>query len=235
MILTAYTLYDNINQKLIPAHRTREWMDASPVHFVNRCLPMLIANQSGWFVLNDTAFTASWDGTMGEKAITIEAEGATYASSHFGQGVLTWNLPYLFHTDENTNLLVRGPANLPKDGISPLEGIVETDWCPMTFTMNWKFTRPCSVRFEKDEPFCMLVPQPKNLIVNTETLIKPIAENESLNETYQAWNLRRKQWNADLKIPGTEAHKEGWEKTYFQGRSAPEGSHQPKIKACPFS
>jgi hypothetical protein len=26
--------------------------------------------------------------------------------------------------------------------ISPLDGIVETDWLEATFTMNWKLTRP---------------------------------------------------------------------------------------------
>ena len=35
---------------------------------------------------------------------------------------------------------------------------------PSTFTMNWKITRVCEwVRFEKDEPFCMLVPVPRGL------------------------------------------------------------------------
>ena len=59
---------------------------------------------------------------------------------------------------------VKGPANHIKDGIQPLEGIVETDWLMSTFTMNWKLTRICEwVSFKKDEPFCMLVPLPRGL------------------------------------------------------------------------
>src|ERR671914_419696 len=37
--------------------------------------------------------------------------------------------------------------------------IIETDWAPYSFTMNWQFTRPgAAVRFEKDEPYCHIFP-----------------------------------------------------------------------------
>ena len=73
--------------------------------------------------------------------------------SHFGEGVITWNIPFLFRTSPGYNLLVRGPSNWIKDGVQALEGIVETDWAVQTFTMDWKFTRPRRwVRFEADEP-----------------------------------------------------------------------------------
>ena len=41
---------------LEPAARTREWMESLPDHFAYRCLPLLIANQAGWFMLNDSPF-----------------------------------------------------------------------------------------------------------------------------------------------------------------------------------
>ena len=63
-------------------------------------------------------------------------------SSNFGYGIVTWYLPYLFRTSPGYNLWVRGPVNSPKDGIVPLEGLVETDWAEATFTVNWKITRP---------------------------------------------------------------------------------------------
>jgi hypothetical protein len=57
------------------------------------------------------------------------------------------------------SLVVRGSANWPKDRACPLEGIVETDWSPATFTMNWKLTRPhWPVDFGENEAICMLVP-----------------------------------------------------------------------------
>ena len=33
--------------------------------------------------------------------------------------------------------------------LQPLAGVVETDWLPFPFTMNWLFTQPGRVRFEK--------------------------------------------------------------------------------------
>ena len=39
-------------------------------------------------------------------------------ASHFGSGILTWHLPLLFRTPPGYDLLVRGPANHPKDAMS---------------------------------------------------------------------------------------------------------------------
>lgn len=64
-------------------------------------------------------------------AIQIQTAGDAhrhYVVSHFGAGVVTFTVPYLFRTPPSYNLHVRGPTNMPKDGIYPLEGIVETDW-----------------------------------------------------------------------------------------------------------
>ncbi|HMZ02762.1 MAG TPA: DUF6065 family protein, partial [Burkholderiaceae bacterium] len=58
-------------------------------------------------------------------------------TSHFGSGILTFSLPYLFRTSPGYGMLVRGPTNCAKDGAAPLDGIVETDWAPYSFTMNW--------------------------------------------------------------------------------------------------
>ncbi len=46
---------------------------------------------------------------------------------------------------------VGGPPNHIKDGIQPLTGLVETDWLPFPFTMNWMFTRKGSVRWERGQ------------------------------------------------------------------------------------
>ena len=52
------------------------------------------------------------------------------------------------------------PINRPKDAIAALTGLIETDWSPYSFTMNWQFARThTAVRFiEKGEPFCHLMP-----------------------------------------------------------------------------
>src|SRR6188472_1682483 len=160
--LTAYALQPHLGMRLVPAPVRRDWMDRTPNRFAYRCLPLLIANQSGWLILNPDPIQATWDGSDRLDGVAIEPLSARLPTvrSHFGSGVLTWNVPYLFRTSAGYNLHVRGPANAPKDGATPLEGIVETDWSPATFTVNWKLTRPgLPVVFEADEPICMIAPQ----------------------------------------------------------------------------
>lgn len=104
--------------------------------FANRCLPLLIANQAGWFLLNNRAFEAEWKGERDQASLRIRyprGTGRCWASSHFGHGILTFSLPYLFRTSQGFDLMARGPANLPKDGIASLEGIVETSWAPWRY------------------------------------------------------------------------------------------------------
>ena len=89
-------------------------------------------------------------------SIVIEPDPGTIAPaiSHFGHGILTFHLPCLFSTEPGAELMVQGPINRPKDGIAALSDVIETDWSPYSFTMNWMFTRPGTpVRFEKGEPY----------------------------------------------------------------------------------
>jgi hypothetical protein len=58
-------------------------------------------------------------------AYQLEPASQGPAMRHFGHGILTLHLPFLFRTPPGWNLLVRGPANRPKDGAAPLEGLVE--------------------------------------------------------------------------------------------------------------
>ena len=78
------------------------------------------------------------------------------AVSHFGHGVLTLIPGYLFRTSPGWALWVRGSPNTAKRNLVRLEGLVETDWLDFPFTMNWRFTRPGTVQFERGEPFCFM-------------------------------------------------------------------------------
>lgn len=136
-------------------------MDATNQRFAYRCLPLNIANAYGWEVLCNAGFLAMWWGGEGLDSIVIEPDPGTIAPaiSHFGHGILTFHLPCLFSTEPGAELMVQGPINRPKDGIAALSGVIETDWSPYSFTMNWMFTRPGTpVRFEKGEPYCHIFP-----------------------------------------------------------------------------
>ncbi len=133
----------------------------------------------------------------------------------------------------------RWPINRPKDGIAPLSGIIETDWSPYTFTMNWLFTRPNQrVHFEADEPFCHLFPVPRGALEALSPMLRKLSDNPELAREHAAWSASRIDFNADLKKPESQAAKEQWQKAYFRGKThfgqpGPEG-HRSKLRLKPF-
>ncbi|HEY3869638.1 MAG TPA: DUF6065 family protein [Actinocrinis sp.] len=190
-----------------PAGVRRAWMDETDSRFANRCLPMLMANQAGWWMLNTRAFEAVWDGGANKRCtrLTFDAgRGPFQAASHFGYGIVTFHVPLLIRTPPGWNLLVRGPANHPKDGVTALEGLVETDWAVATFTMNWKLTRPgLAVRFEKDEPFCLLVPQRRGELEDFHPRLAPAGMMPDL-DGYRTWASSRRDFLRERRRPAAE-------------------------------
>jgi hypothetical protein len=189
--------------EIVPVPRWRDWVNATRNRFANRCLPLLMANESGWVLLNHVAFDAE---------------------------------PHCF------NLLARGPANWPKDGVCALEGLVETDWATAPFTMNWKFTRRrCKVRFEKDEPFCMIVPSGRGECEAFAPEVRHVRADPSTAQGWKRWVMSREQLHMKkfLGIHSNEYEQDldAWEKDYFRGRGTdgrPAPEHETKRRLRSF-
>lgn len=238
------TAYEVVERPMVlrAAHRTRGWIEGLPERFAYRCLPLTIVNQMGWEVLNPVAFTAKWNGRAGRDAISIRFHGsssdASLVGSHFGHGVLTFTPGYLFRTSKGHNLWVKGPANMPKDGIAPLEGLVESDWAPFTFTMNWQFTRKRhKVTFEKDEPICTIAPYPRRYISGFQPEQKSIHDSPELFKQYVDWRETRLAFNAEAEHAGSDAGRAGWQRHYMKGQDQAGNvfaGHESKIHVKPF-
>ena len=147
--------------ELVPGRPQRDWMDRFASRHPYRCLPLSMANSTGWEILTPFSFTATWNGGKEASDITLtpdrpHPEFSHFVVSHFTHGVVTMHPQYLFRTPPGWGMMCSGAPNHIKDGIQPLVGLIETDWLPFPFTMNWVFTRPGKVRFEKGEPFCFI-------------------------------------------------------------------------------
>jgi len=204
--------------RLVPARAQRDWMSNFPGRHPYRCLPLAIANAHGWEVLSPVGFTASWTGAPEREAIVFEPDEPFpmfdhFAVSHFTRGIVTFHTGYMFRTPPGWNLFVSGPANEPKDGIQPLTGIVEAEWLPYPFTMNWQFTRTGVVRFEKDQPFCCVFPVPTGAVSDFVPEIRDLDADPELNERYQTWRRHRD----DYLTRRSEGAAEEWQKFYFSG------------------
>lgn len=239
--LTAYRLHSKPHMPIVQAHASRDWIDATREQFARRCLPLLIANQAGWYILTSHSLRVTWNG--GDEITDLQLEwldgNEPYpAVSHFGHGILTWTLPYLFRTSPGYQLLARGPANWPKDGICALEGMVETDWSVATFTMNWILTAvDHPVEFEAGEPICMIVPQRYDSLEAFQPELRDLETDPHVQEAHAEWSDSRRQYLVDLNIPGSPAARQGWQKDYFRGQTlsgekAPE--HRTKLRLSPF-
>jgi hypothetical protein len=239
--LIAYALQPEPRMPIVPASQIREWIDETDQQFARRCLPLLIANQAGWFILNTHALRVTWSGGNQNDALTLEwlgGEPPYPAVSHFGHGILTWTIPYLFRTPPGVQLLVRGPANWPKDGITPLEGLVETDWSVATFTMNWFMSAvDHPVEFDVGEPMCMLVPQQIGFLESFRPELRNMRSDPAMHEAFSEWSRSRSQYLVDLKVPGSEAARQRWQKDYFRGKTPsgdPAPEHRTKLQIATF-
>ena len=236
--LSAYRVSESPAMRLVRAPVAREWMTATHERFAHRCLPLLIANEAGWLICSGNALRATWDGGDDISSVTVEplhGPAPAPALSHFGHGILTWHIPYLFRTAPGYNLVVRGPTNRPKDGACPLDGIVETDWAAATFTMNWKLTRAgMPVTFEVDEPISMIFPQRRGELEGFRPEVRALDTDADVSQSHRRWRESRAAFLVDLEGPDAPPE---WQKHYFRGTTPDGGAavgHQTKVKLHDF-
>jgi hypothetical protein len=237
-LITAFEVSDATGWEITPAPYQRQCMDDTPGRGAYRCLPLTMANQAGWFVHSPYAFEAVWTGEVADSAISFTFDDAPERSaqsvlSHFGTGIVTFRLPFMFRTPPGIGLLVRGAPNWPVVNFSPLEGLVETDWNPASFTMNWKILEPGKVaRFQKEWPVCFLQPFDLSLPERLVAERKKLKCDSDEAEDYLAWRESRAAFmNSPEKAGG------GWQRDYFQGldsKGIPVASHKTNFRISPF-
>ncbi len=197
-----------------------------------RCLPLTMANTTGWEMLCPTSFTAEWNGGPRTEDITFQTDTPfpgfeDFAKSHFSNGIVTFHPGYLFRTPEGWSMWVNGPPNHVKDGIQPLVGLVETDWLPFPFTMNWIFTRPGRVRFNKGEPFCFITLAQDRPLEQFELVQRSMASDPEYAGQYESWRRQRDDFNKRLHNRDPATIKEAWQRFYFKGEIPEESAQAP--------
>ena len=240
--IDAYSLHDWAPE-IVPARRERDWMDGFDDRFPYRCLPLTMANSTGWEILCPAPIEVTWNGgprneDMIVKVLADWPPAETIGGGHFTKGVMTFHTGYMFRTPPGWGVWVGGPPNWPKDRIYPLQGLIETDWLPFPFTMNWIFTRPGRVRFEKGEPFAFITLTEHGKVAGAKPRRLKLSETPDLKDEYEAWARSRADFNRRLEAQEPEAVKEAWQRHYMKGVK-PSGekieSHVTKRRLTPFS
>lgn len=230
--------------RIRPAATARDWMDESPERFAYRCLPLAVANAHGWEIGSPCGFAARWLGGAAADAVEIRVDPGTPPEKApvalFGMGTLTLHVEGLIRTSPGWNLWVGGPPNAAKDGLAPLGGVIETDWSPYSFTMNWRFTRPNQwVRFEEDEPFCFFFPVERGVLDRVVPELRPIADDSALATAFADWSRSRDAFHEHVRRTSPQAPADKWQKLYYRGLQ-PDGTlgasdHQAKLRVRPFA
>ena len=212
--IDAYYYYEEGDEKkyqefITTAPPSRDWMNENHVKYIYQCQPVVSSNQTGWFILQTHDVEVEWNGGKSPQDIKIFQDNsnqfAATVASHFGSGIISIAFPVLFKTPPGWGLIAGGPSNIFIDGLFPLEGIVETNWSPYPFTMNYKITRPNhKIKIPKYHPICRIVPIPLNLNEKTTLKYQNIKLNKDLNDNFKEWSSIRRKLNEDRKTSNVD-------------------------------
>lgn len=219
-----------------PAPPNRAWMDAFPDRHAYRCLPLTISNTFGWEILSPCDLVVEWSGGETVEDLRVFSKDdfpllSHFAKSNFSRGIFTTHTGYIFRTEPGWSLMATGPLNMPIDGAAPLTGIIETDWLPYPFTMNWQLTRPGTVEIPKGSPFCHILPIRQDMFDDISLQIADLEAEPGLRERQDAFAARRGELMA-AQAPGEKAP--AWGREYFLGQladgyQAPRHTHKQRL------
>jgi hypothetical protein len=218
LVLEAYALSPE-PPRLVSALAGREWMEADGRNAF-RCLPLTIGNAYGWQLLLPVDVTASWNGGASTNDVSVLCSRPHQAVSNFANGILTFHTGYIFRTPKQFHIMVMGPTNTFKDGVSAMTAVVESDWLPYSFTMNYKFTRACTVNWKAGDPFAQIFLVPDGVQERVQPTIQALESNPQLVGDRAAWRQRRVELRERLTAKDPDALRVPWGKDYFLGRYA---------------
>jgi hypothetical protein len=222
---------------LVAAPQERDWMEIFPSRHASRCLPLTVANCHGWEILSSHDCRIGWNGGMRIQDLTVECADPHFCESHFSSGIVTFRVGYIFRTDPGWNLFVTGPINRFKDGAAPLSAVIETDWLPYTFTMNWRLTRPGFVEFKKDEPLAHIMPIRRHDLDDIAPEIVSIRDEKEIAAEHDAWRDARDEFMRRVNAGDAATIKQGWQRFYYRGGrpGGPPGpdDHVTKLRLSP--
>lgn len=194
-----------------PGKNKRDFLDDTVDKHGYVCQPMSTVGFHGWeFVLPcDVKFI--WDGVAdpdGSHVQILEGEyinGYRLLETGTANGTITFNLGYIIETDKDHNLLMSGAPNTFIDGVAPMNAILQTDWYHWNMPQFcWKILKANEViTIPKGTPFVFIQNYPKNLLENTEFIIRDGTDEEyrrlnkysDLRDSYRDNQEKNWQWH----------------------------------------
>lgn len=193
-----------INNLITSAPLKREWLNKPEQKYGYQCQPMVAANQMGWHILSSSEIIINWNGGQSTKDVFIQEVNSDInynsVASHFSVGIVTFSFPFVIKTPPGWGIWVGPPSNEWINNMEGLQGIVETNWLPFTFTMNWKILEENkTIVIPKHFPIAKMVPFPLNLNEKINLVHKDLVDYPDFNKKYKDYSNSRSQFNKHLK------------------------------------
>lgn len=192
----------------------RDWMDETYKKHAYQCMPVTVANVSGWAIHLDDEVIVEWDGG---NAVPRVVSGAVASSGREQAqcsivGMVSFNMGWIIRTEEPYCTMLSGAPNLFVNNASPLTASLPSWWWPDESQMNWKLNSPGTTVFPAGFPFVFF------------TIYNPAVNAEVTFEVGSLWDdkelvEKRRKYN-DLKQKNNLEHPWEWTKGIKTGVDA---------------
>ena len=144
----------------VPATRLRKWWeeDRKTKNHARFCLPMLMANSNGFYILSPADITIKWDGSVNSD-VQVSIENAcshTAVTTHSSFGSFTIQTQFIPRTPEGVFTLIKPLPNI-RLPYQPLEGLMETWWLVANFGLVTLATQPGEHLIKRGDPIAQMI------------------------------------------------------------------------------
>jgi Family of unknown function (DUF6065) len=214
--MSAITIHLNgLADDLIPVHaeRLRGWweLDSKTAGHAHHCLPLLMANSLGYYILSPGSFGVAWDGDWDSDAFVDPIDGGEdfVVDNHSAHGSFTVQPGFIPTTSRVGDfILIRGIANRRQPWFNVMEGLIEAWWQPGEFALVCTLNRPGHFVVRRGEPLAQMA------IYRAEGGFATLKISTALPVETAAWRERR----------GRPNYRKDFD--YMRGRH-PDGSPEP--------
>jgi hypothetical protein len=167
----------------------RDWMDATYNKHAYQCLPLTVANVTGWELILQQDVLVQWDGgNTVPKVLEGEKIDDRPIAIPSIIGMMSFTTGWAFNTEDGYSTWISGSPNYFVDGAVPLTASIPSYWWPDEFNMNWQITKVGEpVLFPKGMPIMHFVIYPNELLQSTEVVVENLWDKPELMAARQSY------------------------------------------------
>jgi hypothetical protein len=197
--------------KIKQSRFNRDWMDATYNKHAYQCLPLTVANVTGWELILQQDVVVQWDGgnTVPKILEGEKFEGRALAIPSI-IGMMSFTTGWAFNTEDGYSTWISGSPNYFIDGAVPLTASIPSYWWPDEFNMNWQITKVGEpVLFPAGMPIMHFTIYPNTLLESTEIVVENLWDKPDLMTARRSYGDAKMKNNTENPWTWTKGIKTG--------------------------